>query len=146
MDYIIKELKKEDLISNLDDFVETLSNLKKTENLNLEKSLELLERINNQWSHIYVAVLEDNTIIGTITLMIEEKMLRWWSKAWHIEDVAVRKGYEWMWIWKALNIKAIEESKRLKCYKIILDCDQWLEKFYNKVWFETSGIFMRKYN
>jgi glucosamine-phosphate N-acetyltransferase len=119
--------------------------LKKIENLSLDNSLKLLEKINSQWSHIYIAVLEDNTIIGTLTLLIERKILWWWSKAGHIEDVAVRVGYEWMWIWKALNIKAVEESQNLGCYKIILDCEESLEKFYNKVWFETSGIFMRKY-
>jgi glucosamine-phosphate N-acetyltransferase len=78
--------------------------------------------------------------------MVEQKILRWWSKAGHIEDVAVRKWFEWIWIWKALNIKAIEKSKELGCYKIILDCNKWLEEFYEKIWFETSGIFMRKYN
>jgi hypothetical protein len=48
MEYTIKELTKDDLINNLDDFIQTLSNLKKIENLSLDNSLKLLEKINSQ--------------------------------------------------------------------------------------------------
>jgi response regulator of citrate/malate metabolism len=48
MDYIIKKLTKEDLENDLDGFLLTLSNLKETKEINLNDTIELLEKINSQ--------------------------------------------------------------------------------------------------
>jgi hypothetical protein len=39
----------------------------------------------------------------------------------------------------------VNEAKKEKCYKIILDCDENLENFYKKSGLEKKGIQMAKY-
>jgi len=144
MEYIVKELMKKDL-EYLDSFFETLSNLTDAPKQTREKTENLLMGINEQWSKIFIAITTEGEIIWALTLMIEQKMIRWWARAGHIEDVVTREGYEWNGIGKALMNTAIEEAKNCGCYKIILDCDNELTWYYKKFWFKTDGAFMRMY-
>jgi glucosamine-phosphate N-acetyltransferase len=107
--------------------------------------VQLLQKINGQWSHIYVAIHDDGKIVGTITLMLEQKFLRNGAVAWHLEDVAVRDGYEGQGIGGWLVAHAVQEAKKYGCYKIILDCNEKLLGFYAKYGFEAKEICMKMY-
>jgi len=144
MEYIVKELMKKDL-EYLDSFFVTLSNLTDAPKQTREKTENLLMGINEQWSKIFIAITTEGEIIWALTLMIKQKMIRWWARAGHIEDVVTREGYEWNGIGKALMNTAIEEAKNCGCYKIILDCDNELTTRYEKFWFKNDGAFMRMY-
>ena len=144
MEYIVKELMKKDL-EYLDSFFETLSNLTDAPKQTREKTENLLMGINEQWSKIFIAITTEGEIIWALTLMVEQKMIRWGAKAGHIEDVVTREGFEWDGVGKALMNAAIQEAKNCGCYKIILDCDNELTWYYKKFWFKTDGAFMRMY-
>ena len=123
---------------------ETTKNLKSIGNISPEKIAELITKMNNQDIHLFVAV-EENNIIGILTVIIEQKLIREGAIAAHIEDVATRKGHEGKGIGTKLMQHAVKYSKERGCYKIILDCEATLEKYYERFNFETSGKFMRTY-
>lgn len=143
MSFIIRELKEEDLSNG---FVETLSNLSEVGKLANDtiRKREILSEIKDKNYRIVIA--EDNQnhqIIGSATLLIEQKFIHNGGKAGHIEDVVTRKGYEGKGIGREILKELIKIAKDNECYKIILDCDEKLVKFYEKLGFKKHSIMMR---
>lgn len=143
MSFIIRELKEEDLSNG---FIETLSNLSEVGKLanNTIRKREILSEIKDKNYRIVIA--EDNQnhqIIGSATLLIEQKFIHNGGKAGHIEDVVTRKGYEGKGIGREILKELIKIAKDNECYKIILDCDEKLVKFYEKIGFKKHSIMMR---
>jgi len=143
MSFIIRELKEEDLSNG---FIETLSNLSEVGKLanDTNRKREILREIKDKNYRIVVA--EDNQnhqIIGSATLLIEQKFIHNGGKAGHIEDVVTRKGYEGKGIGREILKELIKIAKDNECYKIILDCDEKLVKFYEKLGFKKHSIMMR---
>lgn len=143
MSFIIRELKEEDLSNG---FIETLSNLSEVGNLANDtiRKREILSKIKDKNYRIVIA--EDNQnhqIIGSATLLIEQKFIHNGGKAGHIEDVVTRKGYEGKGIGREILKELIKIAKDNECYKIILDCDEKLVKFYEKLGFKKHSIMMR---
>jgi glucosamine-phosphate N-acetyltransferase len=93
---------------------------------------------------IFVAVNDDvGDIIGSITLLIEQKFVHNGSKVAHIEDVVTRKEYEGKGVGSALVQKCLEFAREQKCYKVILNCSQANISFYKKMGFREHEISMR---
>jgi glucosamine-phosphate N-acetyltransferase len=93
---------------------------------------------------IFVAVNDDvGDIIGSITLLIEQKFVHNGSKVAHIEDVVTRKEYEGKGVGSALVQKCLEFARGEKCYKVILTCSQANISFYKKMGFREHEISMR---
>jgi glucosamine-phosphate N-acetyltransferase len=94
------------------------------------------------YSNIYVAYT-NNKIVGTITLLVEPKIIHNAGKVGHIEDVVVHTKYRKKGIGKLLidHVKIVAKEK--ECYKIILDCDEHNIGFYEKSGFKTKGVCMR---
>ena len=96
--------------------------------------------------HIYV--LEDiamGKIIGTITLLIEPKLIRNFGKVGHIEDVIIDAEYRGQGLGRVMIAHMIEASRNNRCYKCILNCSTGNEAFYQKCGFETKGLEMSMY-
>lgn len=94
------------------------------------------------YQNIYVGIINEN-IVGTITLLIEPKIIHNGSKVGHIEDVVVDSDHRKMGIGMKLIEYAVEIAKQEGCYKVILDCDTENTGFYNKCGFKTKGVCMR---
>lgn len=139
--FTIKELTEE-LIKEKDNFLQTLSNVRETGIIEKEKQIEILKKINSQDGHIFVVIKEDK-IIGTSTILIEQKFIRNGAKIGHIEDVAVDKNLKGMGIGNAVVKECIEYAKNRRCYKIILDCSEEVRIFYEKLGFVKSDHHMR---
>lgn len=144
MAVIIRKIKDRDFDNG---FFETLSNLTVVGDIytNNESKREMINKImSNQNCLIVVAEdLENNEIIGTATLLIEQKFIHNGGKVGHIEDVATRKGFEGRGVGRELIHKLIEISSEYGCYKIILDCDAKVAGFYEKIGFKQKAIMMR---
>ena len=54
-----------------------------------------------------------------------------------------RKGYEGKGIGKKIIKELIKIAKENDCYKVILDCDEKVIKFYEKTGFRKHSIMMR---
>ena len=72
-------------------------------------------------------------------------MIRGANKVSHIEDVIIRKDYRGQGLAKKLIDYCINISKLNKCYKIILNCNEELLKFYNRFGFENRNKEMSLY-
>jgi glucosamine-phosphate N-acetyltransferase len=91
--------------------------------------------------------LEDNKfeLIGSGTIIIEPKIIRSGKSVGHIEDIVVKDNYRGNKISFNILNKLKEYGKNNNCYKVILDCDEKLEKFYELNNFKKKGIQMSKY-
>jgi glucosamine-phosphate N-acetyltransferase len=144
MSFILRELKEEDFSNG---FFETLSNLSEVGMISnsTDQAKEILKRISKDKNYriIIAEDKENHQIIGTATLLIEQKFIHNGGKAGHIEDVVTRKEYEGRGIGKEIINELINIAKENGCYKIILDCDEKVMKFYEKIGFRKHSVMMR---
>ncbi|HKU83200.1 MAG TPA: GNAT family N-acetyltransferase [Candidatus Nitrosocosmicus sp.] len=144
MSFIIREIEENDFDNG---FFETLSNLSTVGGIKTNEVLkkEIIKEIitNNDYIIIISEDTESREVIGTATLFIEQKFIHNGGKVGHIEDVATRKGYEGRGIGKEIINKLITISRERGCYKIILDCDEKVSKFYEKIGFKKKAIMLR---
>jgi glucosamine-phosphate N-acetyltransferase len=141
--FVIRELRNSDFENG---FFETLSNLSQIGSIDRdsERAARVLKTIRkNNTTRIYVAEKNDGEIIGSITLLLEQKFIHDGGKVGHIEDVVTRKEYNGQGIGSALVQKCIDVARRLNCYKVILDCSQNNIPFYEKAGFRKHEVSMR---
>jgi glucosamine-phosphate N-acetyltransferase len=104
--------------------------------------------VNNLNTNHQILVIEDlttNKIIGTITILIEEKLIHNFGKVCHVEDVVVNTTYRGQGLGKLLVDKALQIANKNQCYKIILDCEEHNEVFYERCGFQKKGSQMALY-
>lgn len=142
MEYEIRELKDIDL-EDPSDFFDTLANMRDVGELTPKQAKDILLKINSQDGHILIAITPEGKIIGTATILIEQKFIRSGAKSGHLEDISVRKEFEGNGIGKAVVNKAVELAKKLGCYKIVLDSSEENRPFYEKLDFKKYGDFMK---
>jgi len=96
--------------------------------------------------NIQVWIIEDkDEIVGTATLLFEQKLIHNFGIVAHIEDVVISKNFRRQNYGKILIEYLIKKAKEKTCYKIILNCDSKIEDFYNKCNFNQNGIHMSYY-
>ncbi len=94
---------------------------------------------------IYVIETNETKIAGSITIFIEEKLIRNMGKVAHIEDLVVDKNIRGTGFGKLLIQKCIEHAKEMNCYKIILNCNKNNMIFYENQGFEKKENQMALY-
>jgi len=139
--YQIRELRAADLGNG---FVETLGNLSDTGGLAPGAARKILRTMGRSpLYHVFVAVGADGQVVGATTLLVEQKFIHGGGLVGHIEDVAVRKGYEGRGVGGSLVKAAVEMADGLACYKCILECREELVGFYEKLGFHRHDVGMR---
>ena len=139
--YVINNI--EDFSHRNNDIITLLSQLSTT--TQISKSDFLIILINKPLNHnIYVCIdYELDKIVGIITIIIESKLIHNFGKVAHIEDLVVDIEERNKGIAQLLINKCIEYAKNENCYKIILNCNENLIKFYEKSNFYNAGYQMR---
>ena len=137
---IIREIEEGDLEK---EFLDTLDFLRKTSNIDKNKAKEILEKIKLNPNHIIHVAIDDKKIVGSTTLFIEQKFIHDGGLVGHIEDVVVRKDYEGQGIGMKLVSFLLDVAKQRKCYKTILNCEDSLKPFYEKIGFKKATNEMR---
>ena len=90
-----------------------------------------------------IIVLEfENKLIGTGTLLIEEKLTYGGCKMGHIENILIDENYRGNGYGELLVKKLSDNANNMKCYRVDLTCNVELEKFYKKNNFNTNSISM----
>lgn len=139
-DITIRQIQESDIDKG---FLESLDSLRKASDLSREKAKSILREIASNPSHvIFVAVLDDR-IVGATTLLIEQKFIHQGGKVGHIEDVVVSKEHQGKGIGEKVMVAALDYAKKKGCYKTILDCDDNVKPFYEKIGFEKHSNGMR---
>ena len=138
---IIREMHVEDLARG---FLETLQNLSTTGNLTPIEWTDVYNELRNDPVYRIFVAEEDKKVIGTITLLLERKFIHAGGMVGHIEDVAVRKGWQGQGVGRKLVEHALREAEQFGCYKVILDCGEDNVLFYEKLGFRKHEICMRR--
>ena len=136
----IREIEEDDLEKGL---LETLDFLRNTSSIDKNKAKEILKKIKQNPNHIIYVAIDDKKIIGSTTLLIEQKFIHDGGLVGHIEDVVVRKDYERKGIGIKLVTSMLECAKEKNCYKTILDCKNDVKQFYERIGFKHESNCMR---
>ena len=136
----IREIEEGDLEKG---FLETLDFLRKSSDIDKNKAKEILKKIKQNQNHIIHVAVDDNKIVGSTTLLIEQKFIHDGGLVGHIEDVVVRKDYEGKGIGIKLVTSMLERAKEKNCYKTILDCKDDVKQFYERIGFKHESNGMR---
>ena len=137
---IIREIQEADLEKG---FLESLDNLKKASNLEKDNAKTILKKILDDSNHIIHIAELDGEIVGSTTLLIEQKFIHEGGLVGHIEDVVVRKGFERKQIGQKIIKSLLLVAKNRGCYKTILDCKDDVKEFYEKIGFKHESNGMR---
>jgi len=124
-------------------FLESLDNLKNASNLDKNTAKNILKKIIENPDHIIHVAEVDGKIVGSTTLLIEQKFIHEGGKVGHIEDVVVSKEFEGRGIGIKLVTSLLEVAKAKNCYKTILDCKDELIPFYERIGFKQESNQMR---
>ena len=114
--------------------------------MSFDKFCEIYDKIFT-YGEIYVA-RDENKIIGSITVIYEQKFIHHGAIYAHIEDVVVDIEYQSTGSKKGLKIGsrlldyAKQKSVEKNCYKCTLVCSEDLSPFYRKNQFEENGVHM----
>lgn len=139
-DIIIRELKEEDLWNG---FLSTLDSLREASNIEKEKAAEIFKKINDNKDHIIAVAELDRKIVGSTTLLIESKFIHKGGMVGHIEDVVVNNNYQGKGIGEKIVRYLLEYAKNRGCYKTILDCNDDVKNFYEKIGFKHNANALR---
>ncbi len=139
-DVQVRELKKEDLFNG---FLTSLDSLRKASDISKEKAEEIFKKINSNEDHIIAVAVLDSKIVGSATLLIEQKFIHRGGLVGHIEDVVVNKNFQGKRIGKKIIEYLLECSKNRGCYKTILDCSDEVKPFYERLGFEHNANALR---
>ena len=137
---IIRKIEEDDLENG---FLETLDFLRNASDLDKNKANEILKKIKQNSNHIIHVAVDDNKIVGSTTLLVEQKFIHDGGLVGHIEDVVVRKDYEGKGIGIKLVTSLLERAKEKNCYKTILDCKDDVKQFYERIGFKRESNGMR---
>ena len=147
--YSIREIEESDIENG--GLLEVLENLAPVEGLTISAATAILKEIKSNPLHkIYVAVVQEDTeqslVIGTTTLLVEPKFIFGGGRVGHIEDVAVRTGYQRRGIGLKLVKYATEQSVLMRCVRTVLDCSDENIPFYEKIGYSYHGNTMKIQN
>ena len=137
---IIRKIIESDLENG---FLESLDNLREVSNLEHNSAKSILEGILENENHIVHVAELDGKIVGSTTLLIEQKFIHEGGFVGHIEDVVVKKEFEGQGIGMKLVLSLLDVANEKKCYKTILNCEDTLIPFYDKIGFKQKSNEMR---
>lgn len=135
-------------LQNLMRILDQLSSSKSTqkfEDMDLNKIRQHIKYISESKinkKHLMVVKYED-VIVGTGSVLIEDKLIHCMGRAGHIEDIVIDETYRNLGLAKMLMIKLIGYAKDNGCYKVILDSSDDVKGFYEKLGFKKHANNMR---
>lgn len=140
----LRKIQKKDYYRGYLDLLEHLTIVNK-EQISYKKFNHFIKNL-NRYHLIYV--LEDKSIkkvVATGTLLIEPKLIRGCGLVGHIEDIVVDKEYRHKHYGTTIVRALTQYAKKFGCYKVILDCENDVEKFYEKCDLKNKSSQMAQY-
>jgi ribosomal protein S18 acetylase RimI-like enzyme len=92
--------------------------------------------------YLLVVKYEDQ-IIGTGSILVEDKIIHGMGKVGHVEDIVIDKKFRGLGLARQLMEKLIQIAKDKQCYKIILATSDDTVQFYEKIGFKKHSSCMR---
>jgi glucosamine-phosphate N-acetyltransferase len=139
-DITVRKIVESDLDNG---FLESLDSLRKASDIDRKKARKILEQISKNPDHVIFVAEHNGRIIGATTLLIEQKFIHDGGKVGHIEDVVVSKEFQSKGVGIIIIKSVLDYAKSQGCYKTILDCDDKVKPFYDKLGFVRHSNGMR---
>jgi len=135
---MVRKLEREDYHKGFLDLINYFTRDPKS--LTYEEFLDVFTKNNNS---ITLVIEENNKIISTGKLLIEQKFHNNFAKMGHIEDVVVLESHRGKGYGSLLIKELIKIGKN--CYKIVLNCNSNNIEYYKKLGFIEKGCEMSLY-
>lgn len=142
MNYKFKKIQYDDYYHGHLDLYKQLTSID-PKKITYNDYVNFIDNLNDE--HMVFVLCHDKTVIGSITLFIEQKLIHNLGKVGHIEDVVIDEKYRGQGLGKILLENVVNYCKNMSCYKIILDCSKNNVGFYEKCNFEEKGSQMAFY-
>ncbi|WP_428326608.1 GNAT family N-acetyltransferase [Nitrosopumilus sp.] len=136
----IRKLRTDDLQNG---FLTTLDSLRKTSDIDKNKAEEIFKKIDSNPDYVIAIAEVDGKIVGSTTLLIEQKFIHDGGLVGHIEDVVVDKNFQGQKIGEKIMKYLLDIAKNQGCYKTILDCTEDVKPFYEKLGFKQVANELR---
>jgi len=135
---MIRELRKSDLNEEFFALLEQLGGATKKHDID-----DLWAKYLNGIARTFVFVQGDK-VIGTASVLMEEKFLRGGSSVGRIEDVVVDSDCRSLGVGRELIERCFESAKDFGCYKVTLGCQERNLPFYIKCGFYPESYYLRR--
>ncbi|PSN48908.1 putative glucosamine 6-phosphate N-acetyltransferase [Blattella germanica] len=122
-------------------FIQLLGQLTKVGDITREKFLERFEKMKLCPDTYYVTVIEDTQlgrIIGSATLVVEQKFIHNCAVRGRLEDVVVSDDYRGKQLGKLIVTTISLLAQHLHCYKITLDCKDKMIPYYKSLGYKLE--------
>lgn len=144
--YSIREIKEQDVNSS---YINLLSQLSEIDDryITQEKTKEYLDTLDSKHKIFVIEDLNTQHIVGSGTVLIEEKIIHNYGKVGHIEDVVIDHSYRKNGLGKIL-LEYLTDYCIInnKCYKCILDCKYENINFYKNCGYQENQVQMSLYS
>ena len=137
---IIRKLRIEDLQNG---FLTSLDSLRKASDIDKSKAEEIFKKIDSNPAYTIAVAEMDGKVVGSTTLLIEQKFIHQGGLVGHIEDVVVDKNFQGQKIGEKIMKYLLDIAKNQGCYKTILDCTDDVKPFYEKLGFKQVANELR---
>uniref|UniRef100_A0A146MBL6 Glucosamine 6-phosphate N-acetyltransferase n=1 Tax=Lygus hesperus TaxID=30085 RepID=A0A146MBL6_LYGHE len=122
-------------------YTDVLSQLTSVGDITEESFQETFKKMKSCENTYYITVIEDtNTgkVIGSGTLLVEQKIIHSCALRGRLEDIVVSDTYRGKQLGKLLVLLLTQLSKTLNCYKVSLDCKDHNRPFYEGVGYKRD--------
>lgn len=144
--YTVRPLNAKDFFNG---YLDLLSQLTTVGDMSYMEFRDQLNKINKaNTCKIFVIEHTDQLmqkLVGTATLLLEDKFIHNCGKVGHIEDVVIDEQYRGKGLAKKLINHLTEYARIERCYKVILDCSDENVVVYEKCGYIRKGNQMAIY-
>ena len=134
-------LQEEDYNKNYLDLLEQLTEVNKDQ-ITYQRFSNFIKNLDK--NHKIVVMEQNNKIVATGTILIEDKLIHGINKVAHIEDIVICNTMRGLGLGKQI-IQFLINIAEEDCYKIILNCKEEYIGFYEKCGLVNHAIEMVKY-
>ena len=128
----LRPLRRDDYERGYFDLLAQLTEVGDVGKIDYERRFDNMKRSNGTY---YTCVVEEtsiNKVVASVTLVYEQKFIRSTGARGRIEDVVVDQEFRGKRLSKVLLDVLGQMSKKLGCYKVSLECKDWLRKHYEQ--------------
>jgi len=124
-------------------FLHSLDSLRKSSHINPKKTNAIFDKISKNSHQVVYVAIDNSKVIGSASILIEQKFIHDGGKVGHIEDVVVEKKFQGKGVGQKIVNALLEYAEKQGCYKTILDCTDDLVPFYENIGFKRHSNSMR---
>ncbi|MGI9554538.1 MAG: GNAT family N-acetyltransferase [Vampirovibrionia bacterium] len=104
-----------------------------------QAEFSLIYRMTKSNSEVWLLINDDNSIVGSATILYEHKFIHNGGIVGHIEDLVIKESCRGRGHGKYLLEFLRDRSEKKGCYKIVLNSEKNTEKFYKKAGFSEKN-------